>query len=311
MSDHERMFPVLWQGNRQEMAELTALDCPRVVPWSLVAPHEAQAKTNHDQDLETLARRGGLCPQELAAVLAGRRLRRPIPPLPEAVAAVKRAMDEHSGIVCLRPAGQCPHGSARTCHAEHGGCLLGPEHAPGEGVREVPPGYWVEKGWGWEWGTDDQPGKRLGLEMSELEAIAACRGHRAAIEFGARNGREVAVAVAITDHGDWAVLGNASTDSAEARRAALEDIDPAPGDTVYVGRVTLRLPVVPSAPLQGPRARPSIGDRVRVTVAYIHGPPVGTVGVLEEVDDQDPSGVRYRLDAGWAVDVVKAGDDAD
>lgn len=251
----DRMFPVLWQGNRQEMAELASLDCPRAVPWSLVAPHEGQAEINHDQDLETLARRGGLCPQELAAVLAGRRLRRPLPPLSEAVAAVKRAVEEHEGKCCV---GRCPFGAARACHDQHGDCLLGPGSA--ESVRVIPPGYWVDKDWGWEWGTNDQPGKRIGLEMSELEAIAACRGHRAAIELDARNGREVAVAVAITDHGDWAVLGNASTDRAEARRAVLEDIDPAPGDTVHVGTVSFRLPAVPSAPLQGPRTRPSIGD---------------------------------------------------
>lgn len=38
---------------------------PRSVPWDFVEPHEQQALENHRQDLETLARRGGLSPQEL------------------------------------------------------------------------------------------------------------------------------------------------------------------------------------------------------------------------------------------------------
>lgn len=39
------------------------------VPWEDVAKHEAQAKKNHYQDLETLAKRGGLSWCELLAVL--------------------------------------------------------------------------------------------------------------------------------------------------------------------------------------------------------------------------------------------------
>jgi len=51
-------------------------DYPRSIAWELVAPHEAQAKLNHgDQDLETLARRGGLHPGELIDVLHDRRSR--------------------------------------------------------------------------------------------------------------------------------------------------------------------------------------------------------------------------------------------
>jgi hypothetical protein len=67
-------FPVLWQGDRGYIAKLKALDCPRSVPWELVAPHEAQAKRNHDQTLKRLAQCGGLAPEELAAVLDGRGL---------------------------------------------------------------------------------------------------------------------------------------------------------------------------------------------------------------------------------------------
>jgi hypothetical protein len=44
-------------------------DCPASVPWDLVAPHAAQAQRNHGQSLETLARRGGLAPDELFAVM--------------------------------------------------------------------------------------------------------------------------------------------------------------------------------------------------------------------------------------------------
>lgn len=39
------------------------------IPWSLIAPHEAQAQSNHDQSLERLAERGGLDPWEALAVI--------------------------------------------------------------------------------------------------------------------------------------------------------------------------------------------------------------------------------------------------
>ena len=43
------------------------------IPWSMIAPHEVQAKRNHSmQNLEELARRGGLSPCEAVAVLEGR-----------------------------------------------------------------------------------------------------------------------------------------------------------------------------------------------------------------------------------------------
>ena len=49
---------------------------PKTVPWALVAPHEAQARRNHDQTLRRLAERGGLSPDELVAVLEDRRWER-------------------------------------------------------------------------------------------------------------------------------------------------------------------------------------------------------------------------------------------
>jgi hypothetical protein len=65
----ERRFPVLLtQREARDMA-------PRTVPWSLLAPHEEQALRNHDQSLDVLARRGGLAPAEMVAVLEDRKWR--------------------------------------------------------------------------------------------------------------------------------------------------------------------------------------------------------------------------------------------
>jgi hypothetical protein len=66
-------FPVLWQGSRGYLRELDRLGCPREVPLRLVAQHERQAMRNHGgQSLAELARRGGLAPCELVAVLEDR-----------------------------------------------------------------------------------------------------------------------------------------------------------------------------------------------------------------------------------------------
>lgn len=66
----ERMFPVLCNWERRKLYE--SLGIPRSVPWSMLAPHEAQAERNHDQSLVTLKRRGGLDVSEMAAVITGR-----------------------------------------------------------------------------------------------------------------------------------------------------------------------------------------------------------------------------------------------
>jgi hypothetical protein len=42
------------------------------VPWSMMTPHEAQAKANHSQTLQQLASRGGLSASEALAVLTNR-----------------------------------------------------------------------------------------------------------------------------------------------------------------------------------------------------------------------------------------------
>ena len=40
-------------------------DCPKQIPWLLVAAYEERAQENHQQSLEGLHRRGGLDPVEL------------------------------------------------------------------------------------------------------------------------------------------------------------------------------------------------------------------------------------------------------
>jgi hypothetical protein len=59
------VFPVLLSGRERR----TYPECPRTIPWSLIAPHEEQAQANHEQTLQRLAERGGLDPTELYAVL--------------------------------------------------------------------------------------------------------------------------------------------------------------------------------------------------------------------------------------------------
>lgn len=55
-----RQFPI--QGSKRVTS----------IPWSVIAPHERQARTNHDQTLERLAQRHGLDPTEAVAVLTDR-----------------------------------------------------------------------------------------------------------------------------------------------------------------------------------------------------------------------------------------------
>lgn len=80
-----RMFPVLasWQLRKRNRS----LGIPASVPWAMLAPHEAQAERNHDQSLETLARRGGLDVMEMAAILTDRSW----PEIREAVLTIEQA----------------------------------------------------------------------------------------------------------------------------------------------------------------------------------------------------------------------------
>lgn len=55
-------FPVL---NQQSCHPSERKTMPRSVPWTFVETFRVQAEHNHDQTLEMLASRGGLCPQEM------------------------------------------------------------------------------------------------------------------------------------------------------------------------------------------------------------------------------------------------------
>lgn len=66
-----RPFPVLMHYDELKRNP----DCPRSVPWSRLVPFEGWAKRNHDQSLETLARRGGLDPSEIRCIVEQRGLR--------------------------------------------------------------------------------------------------------------------------------------------------------------------------------------------------------------------------------------------
>lgn len=59
-SQTTRQFPIL--GTKES------------VPWSVIAPHEGQAKSNHGQTLKRLAERGGLSWTEAFLTLTGQRL---------------------------------------------------------------------------------------------------------------------------------------------------------------------------------------------------------------------------------------------
>lgn len=86
-------FPILLSDYRMRevVKELRAAGTHTLVvgvPWSLIAPHEAQAKRNHGgQSLARLAERGGLGACEAVAVLEDREWRR----MPEAEAHAKLA----------------------------------------------------------------------------------------------------------------------------------------------------------------------------------------------------------------------------
>ncbi len=68
VTEGSRRFPLLLDQCDRERY-------PSSIPWSVIEPHEHQALRNHDQTLERLAERGGLGPDELLAVLTGKRFR--------------------------------------------------------------------------------------------------------------------------------------------------------------------------------------------------------------------------------------------
>lgn len=66
-----KRFPVMLNYSERKQYD----DCPESIPWEIIAPHERWADKNHDQSLKELAKRGGLSPDELVAVMEGRRWR--------------------------------------------------------------------------------------------------------------------------------------------------------------------------------------------------------------------------------------------
>lgn len=77
-----RQFPILLTHREWPYGTINACrafdvgSIPIAVPWDLVAVHEAQALTNHDQTVKQLADRCGLSWCELVAVLEDRPWRR-------------------------------------------------------------------------------------------------------------------------------------------------------------------------------------------------------------------------------------------
>lgn len=67
----ERVFTVMMSLKEEPLLRRDpSLYFRRSVPWAMVAPHEAQARTNHGgQTLQRLFERGGLSPFELVCVL--------------------------------------------------------------------------------------------------------------------------------------------------------------------------------------------------------------------------------------------------
>jgi hypothetical protein len=84
--DPAKPFPILMDPRERKAHP----ECPRSIPWAILAPHEAQARRNHDQSLATLASRGGLDPVEMTAILRDERYR-PLP-MAEAIGFVLAAV---------------------------------------------------------------------------------------------------------------------------------------------------------------------------------------------------------------------------
>jgi hypothetical protein len=76
-------FPILLADQRSIWSGL-----PDSIPWEVIASHEQQARLNHGLLLETLARRGGLSPYELLAVLLDQPFWRCVLPEPATVIAM-------------------------------------------------------------------------------------------------------------------------------------------------------------------------------------------------------------------------------
>jgi hypothetical protein len=77
MTFETRLFPILVPHAIAERAVIGELQLGQqmtlvcAIPWTLIAPHEKQAKRNHRLGLEELAQRGGLDASEALAVING------------------------------------------------------------------------------------------------------------------------------------------------------------------------------------------------------------------------------------------------
>jgi hypothetical protein len=79
----------------------------RSIPWAMIAPHESQAMRNHcSQDLEALARRGGLSCGEAVAVLTGKGIRDIVPDA--------EAEDTLLALIAVYLSSRTPHNGGKT-----------------------------------------------------------------------------------------------------------------------------------------------------------------------------------------------------
>jgi hypothetical protein len=92
----DRRFTIMapWNLKVREERDQGVIAIVLWIPWSLIAPHEAQAKSNHGQSLERLDERGGLTADEAVAVLEDRPWHRM--PRAESNARLLELMAEHS-----------------------------------------------------------------------------------------------------------------------------------------------------------------------------------------------------------------------
>lgn len=78
----ERRFPIMLD------AEIKS------VPWAVMGPHETQAFRNHHKNLEDLAARGGVTPEEAVAIIEGRAwMRMPFTEARDRLAGYVRAVE--------------------------------------------------------------------------------------------------------------------------------------------------------------------------------------------------------------------------
>lgn len=67
-------FPIMSEFNREKYeATKESSYLPQMfIPWEMIAPHEAQCKTNHQQTLKRISERGGFSRCEAIAVIEDR-----------------------------------------------------------------------------------------------------------------------------------------------------------------------------------------------------------------------------------------------